>query len=76
MKHLLLIFFVFFVYINGNVQHTKDEINKLIQLAEIYSNDNNGFNKDFIPSIEKLRTNKLNHIIDALIFVTKGVLGF
>lgn len=72
MKTFLLTFFIFAFYLNGNGQYKKDEIKKLVQLAEIYSNDNNGFSKDFVPSIEKLRTNKLNHIIDALIFVSKG----
>ncbi|WP_304343118.1 hypothetical protein [Chryseobacterium koreense] len=72
MKYILITFFTFIFCTNGYSQHSKDEIEKLIQLAEIYSNDNNGFKNDFVSSIEKLRTKKLNHIIDALIYTTKG----
>src|SRR5690554_6894243 len=72
MKNFLLIIFIFTLYVNGYAQHSKEDINKLVQLAEIYSNDDNGLNKDFVPSIEKLRTKKLNHIIDALILISKG----
>lgn len=71
MKYL---FITFLLLISSKVtsQNKNEDITNLINLAEIYSKDNNGFGENYITSINKLRTNKLNHIIDALELISKG----
>ena len=71
MKYLLPSIF-FFISTNLLSQISNEDFPNLIELAEIYSKDNNGFGENYISSIEKLRTKNLNHIIDALILISKG----
>lgn len=48
------------------------ELDNLVKLGELYSNNVNATGKDFKKQANKLRTPGLQHIIDALIAVGKG----
>ncbi len=65
---LILILTTFF----GVAQADQKNIDNLVKLGEIYSNNINASGEDFKKSVDALRTPKLDHIIDALIAVRQG----
>lgn len=73
MKKLIAGLFLFGCYTAvAQVKLSDSDFKNLVAISEISAKDNNASGDDFDKSLNKLRTPKLNHIIDVLVLLDGG----
>lgn len=73
MKIITIIIVILSSYVSfAQIKLDKEDLKNLIKISELYSKNTNARGQQFAKSIDSLRTQKLNHICDALIEVGRG----
>jgi hypothetical protein len=73
MKQLLVLsLLALTTYCQAQVALSELDLNHLIAISELYSNNPNAKGKDFQFKMDSLRTPLLNHMADALLAIGKG----
>jgi hypothetical protein len=73
MKHFLTFLHLLpTILANAQLKLEQTDLNNLIAISQLYSQNPNARGSKFVKSIDSLRTTKLNHIADALIVSGKG----
>ncbi len=66
------VFFLTATLCSGQVKLSSKDLNNLVAIAQVYSQNPNATGEEFAKSINTLRTPRLNNLADTLITVGKG----